>query len=975
MSEMVTLPVAGLLVDPNPLVTGRRGALRQADDVIFERPGQATSRPAFRTQYVKPDTDGGAFRPVSAYMWDGACVISSRAGSNWRIEYVNDEYPDTGASATPPDINVAPMQFVEARKNLYYTTAAGVRKRTSLAVAFPSSSTGVQTRGANLYGFAGSGGQLGGSSSNGFAAAYRFCVVSEDRNKYRRRSAPTERIIGSSTISVSNDKYGLSGRYYLEPSWVAGDILEMYRTKIVTPGTAAPSEEYYLAQEWVLTSADISTGYVQFQDNVLDENLGAALYTNPSQGGIEDANEIPPKAHFLAQHQDCTWFGHTSHRQRWTNQFRSAGGDRDGTPDVEWRSGDGFCRILEDATFSAGATTLSVTDATGIAPGMFVCYLVESPPGVFTGWPYENGTYFSSETKVVSVSGSGPYTVTIDKPTLAASGGSLSNVMFCDWISITQDSTTTIFPFLGHTITALYGGTYRSWGAEAYTGGNTYDQDQDALALSLAYVINRYGVGNPSFKVRAQFISGVFGNGGAAGNVVLESVEMGASAFTVTTSRPNSFLKTIGTGSASDPLARANRVYYSKPFEPEAVPIGNFLSIGSEAHPIQAMVPAGDNLYVFKTDGLYRISGQAPRYWRVEQVSPDVKLVRGGAACAVDDSVVAWCDHGVVSVRDLSITSLSDGRINTALSTHLSSLLVSGAVAFVTYWPTKNLILVGGPHADGPGGGADIKYTQYVYVYNISANQWSRWTIPLRFCVYDLNSRELFAGVASAAWDVRRTEHYSSGHDAVYEDWVTEYEAGETVLEVDVSDIGAWIPKVGDWILYTASGEWPGEVPTTWLRIEGVQYDPGSIIIDDDPSYLLTLSGPTPYAGFVTGYETIITRLWWQAHAVSPARSALYREVQPQLVFFYTKESGDGPDDWRLIAGASGDHVVNPDTATYVEDDKPEVASFTRRVGLSRNIARTTHIYPYVEVGEPCAMWACMGVVLQFDVSSEKSRR
>lgn len=56
---------------------------------------------------------------------------------------------------------------------------------------------------------------------------------------------------------------------------------------------------------------------------------------------------------------------------------------------------------------------------------------------------------------------------------------------------------------------------------------------------------------------------------------------------------------------------RSNRVYYSKYQEPEAVPLLNYFDVGAQDKAILRIFPLRDSLFVFKEDGLYRISGEA----------------------------------------------------------------------------------------------------------------------------------------------------------------------------------------------------------------------------------------------------------------------------------------------------------------------------------------------------------------------------
>lgn len=55
---------------------------------------------------------------------------------------------------------------------------------------------------------------------------------------------------------------------------------------------------------------------------------------------------------------------------------------------------------------------------------------------------------------------------------------------------------------------------------------------------------------------------------------------------------------------------KVNRVYYSKVSQPEAVPLLNYLDVGDSDKEILRIFPLRDSLFVFKEDGLYRISGE-----------------------------------------------------------------------------------------------------------------------------------------------------------------------------------------------------------------------------------------------------------------------------------------------------------------------------------------------------------------------------
>ena len=68
-------------------------------------------------------------------------------------------------------------------------------------------------------------------------------------------------------------------------------------------------------------------------------------------------------------------------------------------------------------------------------------------------------------------------------------------------------------------------------------------------------------------------------------------------------------LSTLANTLTATNLSKPNRIYYSKILQPEAVPLVNFIDVGAQDQPILRIFPIRDSLFVYKSDGLYRISG------------------------------------------------------------------------------------------------------------------------------------------------------------------------------------------------------------------------------------------------------------------------------------------------------------------------------------------------------------------------------
>src|SRR5690606_2951555 len=108
---------------------------------------------------------------------------------------------------------------------------------------------------------------------------------------------------------------------------------------------------------------------------------------------------------------------------------------------------------------------------------------------------------------------------------------------------------------------------------------------------------------------------------------------------------------------ASDNLAISNRLYYSKLNQPEAVPIVNYVDIGTRDEPIERILALRDNLFVLKTDGIYMLSGYtAPfnvRFLDTEGIACP------GSAAILNNQIFMLSTNSVISINESSPSIVS----------------------------------------------------------------------------------------------------------------------------------------------------------------------------------------------------------------------------------------------------------------------------------------------------------------------------
>lgn len=1009
MSATTKLAIKGLARDPNAFQAESAGELRRAENIVVRSEGVAESRPNFEL-LVEQAT---SYRIKSAYDYGGLGVTVEQdadAPDEWRIEINATPLAAPILDPTliaPPNYDDCETKFAEARGNLYLTGLRG-----SLVVDGSSATAshlgGVDMR---LRWAPWSGGFK--AVRDGLRYAYVVVYVRKDRSGYIRRSPPSDRRVVDGVIASG-------GTFYIPTQLVAGDQVEFYRSLASATSSISPRPEHFLAFTYTLTSADIAAGnFNPPDDNTADADLGAELYTDAAQGGAIAAKYRAPLTSVLASWQRCMWYGRTRAASRivltmaalfrpgvpiyWSQTAWTFTG---GSPTATAPSATGLyigMSIADDdnlagpsfaGTYIAANTTIlnivgtTITMSTNALTGgvKSVNGFTQStaPDGLAAYGIVASGTIGTSSITTT-------YTTTVLRAGMYFISGAFSTTI----INITGPTTFTLAANLPSTLVsaaAFVGDIVTINGISFYAGVGTNpfalaDMTLGRAAIgatmqNLVVAIETYSLAHPTWSVNAQLIGDLYkdvghpvtgrdANGmytwpGTVGTSLLleEGDGSGASFSTsiaVSCTAPKAF--TPATPLTSENTVTPNRLYFSDVDEPESVPLANYFDVGLLNEPIQALVPLRDGLLIFKTDGLWRVTGSGPNAWRVDPIDSTIRLVRPETVAVVNGTAYAWVTRGFFAVSEGGAQSLSANAIDVELRDASRFVLnqPTSHGAFVVPWRGRNLVLLCVPDGDGASACA------LIYALSLTTGTWTEWPFAWGTACQSADGATVYysrPADGTVEWELRQSiGEDPRGYDR---EWVgmtgfAFFDATYTVLTISAVNAGAWEPVVGDWLGY------PGGT-TLWRRITSASLSLGTWTLEIEAVWpgITVLELPLDVR---EGAPIVIE--WHPAAPAGIPVGALCREIQVQLDL----RGADQKDDVSLPSYVVGGKSERDTSAVTLTSSKARVPTIQPlRVGVSRQIARNANLAAYFGTNDISPI-RVLGISLVFEGTSERTTR
>jgi hypothetical protein len=331
------------------------------------------------------------------------------------------------------------------------------------------------------------------------------------------------------------------------------------------------------------------------------------------------------------------------------------------------------------------------------------------------------------------------------------------------------------------------------------TGATGLQADIQNTIKSIAHVIN---LNWPTFRVLCfpvgtgptQFSSFTLSAFTPTDNISIKSTLADGVTLTTNVFTPNQAL-----GEAKREPAN---LYYSKTGQSDAVPLLNYVKIGSDTKSILRIIPSRDALFVFKEDGVFIVRGYGPP-WQVDPFDLTLKLSIRDSLVTLDNAVFGAFTRGVFKVSDSNVELLS-----LPIQDRLEQYLVgdynekSDMYGFGLADNTDHKYMLSLPR--------DGDYGEDVWVYDTFTNEWTTWRMPSRsavsfddrFIVYAfeetcINAAPTTIGVASGSYPAIFKEKKSLTNNDFYDGKLRRIPS-TTAQDNDTVYILDWDPVKGE---------------------------------------------------------------------------------------------------------------------------------------------------------------------------------
>jgi hypothetical protein len=462
--------------------------------------------------------------------------------------------------------------------------------------------------------------------ANTNSVGYRMVFGIIDGNKNLLLGPPSGRVTTTATAAQNVTVKAFIPTTIVSASNATSYFVQIYRTSVNTVASTDPGEEMLLVYQATLNSTDVSNKFVSFTDATPDNLRGAAGYFCPSQEGIANANYMPPVAHDIALYAESMFYANTTRQYRTQLQLTGVSAN-----------------LL---TISTGAGGITKSGGNGV-------YTFTGTPDL-TNIPTDGTAKLSSTGNtsagnngefVITAVNTGAFTITVTNAGAVTEAGTANSR---GWPSKLTIAAVNYYGSINGTETVA------SQIFKVATAGTASQNVVDTCA-SLLRVVNQQ---------TSPVVYGAYESGpdDGAGKMSFTEASQGGSSFTIAASGTllyNSFNPTIPVAAPLTAVndAAINRLFFSKPSQPEHVPLINYFDIAARSKAILRIIALKGALLVFKEDGVFRVTGVGGEF-SITPHDPYVTAFSETSVQQCNNRAYAFCPLGIYEITEISSTPI-----------------------------------------------------------------------------------------------------------------------------------------------------------------------------------------------------------------------------------------------------------------------------------------------------------------------------
>lgn len=740
------IKIRGLYTNPNNFSEVPQGALSVANNVVINRESVLQTRNGqglYNTELSEAISKLFVYRKGLILSYGDKLAYDSNG--TWV------DYDGTYVAPEGYKINSA-----ESNRNFYFTTTNGIYK-----IDAYSSGTKPVPAGAPpaLDGYAELNSAPYGTATNPQNQyAYRIVWGYKDKNNNLILSAPSQRIIitNGDATNQRNVDITFTMPYGIDKDW----FYQLYRSGASGGVAIEPDDELQLVYEENPTPTQITALEITVTDVTPNDLRGVSLYTSPSQQGISNSNYQPPFATSMTVFKNQLFYANCKSKARSNVNLISVDDASIGYVSKECRT---------DSTNTV--VTINTSKTTGIRVGMRVV-----------------GNNFAANTFVTSIDDNTHFTTNIPATSSGNTTLELQDYFAIDNIKFfcgsTQDNSTNTFELVNdgsvgfniggtalnlvklinnsttnNKFYALYQSGYndipgkilieeRAFSDNIFnmtsSNGRSFSpilslQNNFTTTAGTTTIItsNGHGLSNDDFI----YISAIDEN--QIKKDFYEVTVINADTFTIdleTSTNTSGYWVNDNEAILSDNDQKINRIYISKPQQPEAVPLLNYIDVGSADEPIIKVVSLRDSVFIFKREAVYRLSGDNPSNFYVDVLDNTVSVRGTETIIPFNNQVFAFSNQGIISVSDSGVAVMSRPIENTLLELSSENYTNFDSASFAVSFESDRQYMFFTVSEE------EDTFATQAFVFNAFTNSWTRWKMDRTCGVINTKDNKLYMG-------------------------------------------------------------------------------------------------------------------------------------------------------------------------------------------------------------------------------------